>query len=261
MGIGLSVNRIHIKGMHTRLLGIFIGCFLAVSAPGEVRVFIQATNGIALLGYECTAGELVRAFALDLSVDRGTFVEVSGFFRGISAAGATGYGIFPASLRAHLSSNSTNMDWSAADYTPIGAFSDAPLDTFPGLNSSGVTLEFGGVWDPTVLAAIPSPAGTLCSLRLSQPANVSLTANKTRGGIVSAFPGVVVQPTFAGAPVGPLITKTTVQNGRVTVLFSGGELQTAPAAIGPWKDSGDYSGVHSEPIGTNHMRFYRVKGS
>jgi hypothetical protein len=31
----------------------------------------------------------------------------------------------------------------------------------PGLNSSGVTLEFGGLWDPTVPAAVPPATGAV----------------------------------------------------------------------------------------------------
>ena len=184
---------------HLRLL---LGVLLSISAKAEVRVFVQDTNGIALIKYECTAGELVRAFALDVSVERGTITKISGFFRGVGNVRATGYGIFPASLRDHLQMNSTNIDWRAADYTPLANPSDCPKDTLPGLGSNGVTLEFGGLWDPTMFSAIPKGAGTLCSLRLSQPANVSVKANKRRGGVLSAISGVTIHTTFAGSPVG-----------------------------------------------------------
>jgi len=241
-------------------VGLLIGLLLVPSGRAEVRVFIQGTNGVALVKYECTAGEVVRAFALDVSVDRGAIVGISGFFRGASTARATGYGIFPASFRDHIVVGSaTNIDWSGSNYTPLANPADSPGDTLPGLNSTGVTLEFGGLWDPTISAAIPGPMGTLCALTLSQPANVSVAGNVNRGGVVSAFPGTTVQPVFIGGPVGPSITSAALQNGMMTVLFNGGELQTATALDGPWVDTGDLSGSHIELVGTNQMRFYRVR--
>jgi len=235
-----------------------LSCAAPVSA--EVRVHVQDTNGLAWLVYECTAGEVVRAFALDVSVDQGQIVGISGFLRGLSRPGATGYGVFPAAYRDHLSTGSpTNIDWSVSDYTPLAVVADAPGDTLPGLHSAGVTLELGGLWDPTVPDAIPGPTGTLCALELSQPASVSVAANATRGGVVSAFPGLVIKPVFVGAFVGPSITGVTMQEGIITVQFQGGELQSAPTVEGPWTDTGDIGGSHAEPAATSQMKFFRVR--
>ena len=241
-------------------MGLLVGMLLCASARAEVLVSIRDTNGVAWLQYKCTAGELVRAFALDISVDRGQIVGISDFFRGESKAGATGYGIFPASFRDHLVVGSgTNIDWSESDYTPLAVVGDSPTDTLPGLNSAGVTLEFGGLWDPTVAAAMPGPSGTLCALQLSQPANVSVAANVSRGGVVSAFSETAIQPVFVGAPVGPAIISATLEYGLMVVVFKGGELQTATSIDGPWLDTGDLSGIHLDPVGTNQMKFYRVR--
>jgi len=65
-----------------------------------------------------------------------------------------------------------------------------------GLNSTGVTLELGGLWDASTPAAVPPSAGTLCTLRISEAAQVSVTANASRGGVVSASPGVSISPIF-----------------------------------------------------------------
>src|SRR5690242_7617903 len=116
------------------------------------------------------------------------------FFRGPGSAQATGYGIFPASFRDHLAGTGSDIDWSSSDYAPLADVTDSPGDTLPGLNSSGVTLELGGLWDPTVAGASPGPSGTLCALQLSQPARVSVSANLTRGGVISAFPGTLITP-------------------------------------------------------------------
>ena len=245
-------------------LGKFLGivfCLLVVHvARSEVRVSVQDTNGVAWLTYQCTAGEVVRAFALDVSVDRGQILGVSGYFRGESKPGATGYGIFPASFRDHIVVTSpTNIDWSASDYTPLAVTSDSPSDTLPGLNSSGVTLELGGLWDPNNGTTVPASSGTLCALQLSEPANVSVAANVSRGGVVGVFAESTIQPVFIGSYVGPAITSATVQDGIMTVIFKGGELQTAPSIEGPWSDTGDSSGRYLDLVVTGQMKFYRVR--
>ena len=239
--------------------GLLSLLLFVVPAEAEVRVSVQDTNGVAAINYECTAGEIVRAFALDIAVDRGQITNLANYFRGQSLPGNTGYGIFPASFRDHLAAQGTNINWNSNDYSPLANPQDSPGDTLPGLNSGGVTLEFGGLWDPTDPAAVPSPAGTLCALQLSQPANVSISANPTRGGVVSAFSETAIQPVFIGGPVGPVITDATLQSGLMTVAFHGGELQTAAALAGPWSDTGDFSGLHVESVSTNQTRFYRVR--
>ena len=231
-------------------------------AKAEVRVFIQDTNGMALLCYECTGGELIRAFALDVTVDRGKIVGVSDFLRGPSTVGATGYGIFPASYRDHLLGGSTtniNIDWQSPDYTPLADPADAPADTQPGLGSAGVTLEFGAVWEPATPGAMPGPTGKLCELQLSQAAIVSVSPNNLRGGVVSAVTGSPVQSAFVGAAIGPGIISATLQSGSVTVLFQGGELQGAPSLGGPWTGTGNSSGSYSEPFEPGQSRFFRVR--
>ncbi len=241
-------------------LATLFGLVLVYSAPAEVRVFLQDSNGVAWLQYECTAGEVVRAFALDVSVDRGQITGIAGYFRGESKPGSRGYGIFPASLRDHLlAGGTTNLDWNATSYSPLAAVSDAPETTLPGLNSTGVTLEFGGMWDPTVSGAVPASAGTLCALSLSQPATVSVAANASRGGIVSAFSETPIEPIFTGIEVRPFLIGTDVHDGYITVRFGGGELETAARIEGPWVGTSDFSGNYTEATGTNQMRFYRVR--
>lgn len=241
------------------VLGLITGLAGALSARAEVHIFIQDSNGVAQVQYECTAGEMVRAFALNVSVDQGQIVGVSGFFRGVSTAAATGYGIFPASYRDHLRSGGTNINWSFSDYTPLAVVADAPEDTLPGLNSGGVTLELGGLWDPNQPESIPASAGILCELQLSQPAKVSVSPNASRGGVVGAYPSTFLQPTFTGALVGPAVTSVSFQNGLTTILFQDGELQSAPSVEGPWTDTGDTSGTHVEYSDTTGTKFFRVR--
>ena len=250
-------TRLHCYAISSVLF--LIALVSACPARADVRVFIQNSNGVAWVQYACTAGEVVRSFALDVSVDRGQILGVSAFFRGESKPGSTGYGIFPASFRDHINVGAgTNIDWNTSGYSPLADPVDSPNDTLAGLNSSGVTLELGALWDPTVPEAAPGSSGILCALTLSQPAQVSVAPNVTRGGVVSAFPGVVINTVFTGAIIGPAITGASIQNGMMNVLFSGGELQSAPSVNGPWTDTGDVSGNRLETLGTNQTRFYRV---
>lgn len=241
-------------------MGLLYMCLLAAAAQAEVRVFVQDTNGLAWIKYECTAGEVVRAFALNVSVDRGQIQAISDFFRGPSAVEAQGYGIFPAAFRDHITVGAgTNLNWSVSGYTPLAVVADSPADTLPGLGSTGVTLEFGALWDPAVPAAVPGRAGTLCALQLSQAANVSVAANQSRGGIVSAAAAFII-PVFAGAWVDPeaAITNATVADGVMTILFKGGELESAPTVNGPWTGTGNASGRYTEPIVGAGAEFFRV---
>jgi len=234
-------------------------CLLAASACATVHVYVLDTNGMASINYECTAGEVVRAFALDVTVDQGQILGISDYFRGPSTAAAKGYGIFPSSFRDNVTvSSGTNANWNTNGYSPLAVVADNPEGTLPGLNSSGVTLEFGALWDPAVPAAIPPSRGTLCSLQISQTANVTVGANLSRGGIISAPPDIPITPQFDGWLVGPAITSATLVNGVLTILFQGGELESAPAVAGPWTGTGNRTGNYAEALGTSPSRFYRV---
>lgn len=241
---------------HTALLYV---CLLVAPARAEVRVSVQDTNGVAWIKYECTAGEVVRAFALDVTVDRGQIVGISDFFRGESRAGTQGYGIFPAAFRDHITIGSgTNVNWDASDYTPLAVAADSPNDTLPGLNSKGVTLEFGGLWDPAVPGAVPGATGTLCAVQISEPATVSVAANVGRGGVSLDASETSITPVFSGAVVGPAITGATLESGVITIQFKGGELVTAARLDGPWTGTGNTNGIYSEPAGEGQTKFFRV---
>jgi len=238
-----------------------VGLVVATPALAEVRVFVEADNGEALIKYECTEGEVVRAFPLDVTVDQGRIIGISDFFRGESTAVGQGYGIFPAAFRDHLSIGpGTNINWLASGYTPLAVASDDPGDTLPGLGSGGVTLEFGAVWDPALPAAAPGPMGTLCTLQISEGATVSVAGNQSRGGVLSVDPDLALATVFSAAFVQPPeILSVSATNGTVAVSFLGGELETAPGAEGPWTATGDVSGEHNDLLGGAPRKFYRVR--
>ncbi len=228
-------------------------------ARATVQVFVQQTNGLATINYQCTAGEVVRSFALDVTVNSGQILGVTNYFRGLSTASARGYGVFPASFRDSVTvSSGTNADWSSPAYSPLAVAADNPGGTLPGLNSSGVTLELGAIWDPTVAAAAPPPSGMLCALVLSQTANVTVAPNAARGGLVPSPPDLIITPQFSGALVGPAILSATVNGGQITVLFQSGELESALDSAGPWTGTGNTSGTFTESINGAPAKFYRV---
>lgn len=232
-----------------------------LTAQATVRVFVQDVNGVAWIKYQCTAGEVVRAFALNVTVDSGQIFRISDLFVGPSQARAQGYGIFPASFRDHaVVTSGTNVTYDLTQYSPLAVVSDNPSDTLPGLNSNGVTLEFAALWDPNSPGAAPGSTGTLCALHLTRAANVSVGRNNSRGGVVLSPPDIISQVQFSGAFVDAdaVITTETVSNGVLTLTFKGGELETAPAVIGPWTTTGNTSGVYSEPVATTGAKFYRV---
>ena len=240
-------------------LSLLLLLALVFPARGTVRVFVQETNGLATVNYQCTAGEVIRAFALDVTVDRGVILGLTNYFRGPSTVTNRGFGIFPASFRDNVTVTSgTNADWTAAAYSPAAVVADYPAGTLPGLNSSGITLEFGALWDPAISGAAPPSSGTLCALQISQPANVTVAPNSVRGGVVAAPVDFVVVPEFAGALVGPAIISATVLNGTMTVLFQDGELESSPTVNGPWTGTGNYAGTYSEPVNTSPAKFFRV---
>lgn len=237
-------------------------CLLATCACASVQVFVEDINGQAWIKYRCTGSEVVRAFALDVTVSQGMIQGVTDFFRGESTAGARGYGIFPASFRDRITITSgTNVDWNVSGYTPLAVVADRPTGTQPGLNSPGVTLEFGALWDSSVPTAAPDASGTLCALQISEPALVSITANQARGGVVSASADNVIVPVFSSASVDPtaVITGIGLTNGAVTITFRGGELEAAGGLGAAWTGTGNRSGTYSELVGAANAKFFRVR--
>lgn len=237
-------------------------CLLSASAMADVQVFVEDRNGSAAVRYHCTAGEVVRSFALDVRVSQGAIVGITNFFRGESRPEARGYGIFPAAFRDHIAVGSgTNVNWETSGYTPLAVVTDRPEDTLPGLGSSGVTLEFGALWNPADAASIPSPTGTLCVLYLSEPAELTVAANGSRGGVLSATAGMTLNPVFTVASVdpSPVITNLSLADGVITISFRGGELESAPAVTGPWIGAGNTSGVYTNAVLEAPARFFRVR--
>jgi len=164
----------------------------ATPALATVRIIVEPSGKTATIKY-ATDGEKVRAFALDITVDKGAILGISDFIRGESTQAIPGYGIFPANFARHISVDPDTGEvaqWDVNDYTPVAD----PCDpgALGGLGTDGITVEMGALYYPTDDASPNAPLnqGTLFKLTLSEEANLTVKLNETRGGIVLTNPDV-----------------------------------------------------------------------
>lgn len=165
---------------------------LLMASPAAATVVIECQdvgNWTAELGYDASyEASLVRAFALDITVDAGATIEsVSDFKVGESTAADRGYGIFPGSFaRCLIVDPDTGEveDWDLPCYTPV-AEPTAP-GALGGLGTNGITIEMGSLY----LGAENAPLSKDSLLRFridphgAQSVNVSIALNELRGGVV-----------------------------------------------------------------------------
>jgi hypothetical protein len=134
------------------------------------------------------APELVRAFALDVTVDSGTidaYKDPNGH-----------YNIYPGSIVIDVSGNVTDYG------SPIADAAEYPNGTCGGLGTQCVTIEMGSLYaqgDPA-----PPASGDLITLTVNTAgeANVTITENVIRGGVVMEDPAVPANPSFGTCTVG-----------------------------------------------------------
>jgi hypothetical protein len=164
----------------------------ATPALAAVKVIIESDGATAAVKY-ATDGEKVRAFALDLTVDKGVITGISDFIRGESTKAQPGYGIFPANFSRYIMVNPDSgevANWDVNDYTPVAD----PCDpgALGGLGTNGITIEMGALYYPTDDASPNAPpnSGTLFQLALSEKANLTVALNEVRGGVVLTNPEV-----------------------------------------------------------------------
>ena len=177
---------------------------LAGSAWGQVAITVVSNDDCtADIMYDAGAGPLVRAFALDITVDVGTIDAISGYIKGESTAADPGFGIFPANFARHIvvdAGTGDVADWDIADYTPVADAADP--GALGGLGTAGITIEAGALYSPTddASAEAPPAAGKLCTITLSEPATVTLAENAIRGGVVLTD-ATAAAVTLTGGPV------------------------------------------------------------
>jgi hypothetical protein len=127
---------------------------------------------------------LVRAFALDITVNNGATIEsIFDYKVGLSTAANPGYGIFPGSILIDEETGAV-IDWG----TPIGS-GDYPY-TLPGLGTYGITVEMGSFY--VGLDNAPLVSDTLFKITIdwnnASAVDVDIALNTIRGGIVMEDP-------------------------------------------------------------------------
>jgi hypothetical protein len=175
-----------------RIVFVLAVLSVAACASAAVKIIVDGQNGQATIKYQ-TDGEKVRAFALDVKLNSGTFTGISGFVKGESTAAKPGYGIFPARFSQFITVDAATGEvssWDVNDYTPLAD----PCDpgSLGGLGTGGVTIELGALYYPPADSSpnAPGDSGVLCTLAISQSAQVTVTENAVRGGIVLTNPAV-----------------------------------------------------------------------
>jgi hypothetical protein len=180
---------------------VLAALLFTTAASAKVRIIVEQSGTTATIKY-ATDGEKVRAFALDITVDKGVIKEISDFLQGESTKEKRGYGIFPANFARFISVNPDTgevANWSIKEYTPVANASDP--GALGGLGTPGITIEMGALYYPTDDSSPNAPLnqGTLFKLTLSEPAKLTVKLNEIRGGIVLTNPDVPAVVDLSGA--------------------------------------------------------------
>jgi hypothetical protein len=162
-----------------KLIIALLVVFLTAPAWADVAITLSNDNGVVTIGYDSTGeAELVRAFALDITVTDGTITDVTDFVVGDDNGG---YGIFPGNFSRYITVDGQTgevADWGAAGYTPVADVND------PGaagaLGSSAITIEMGSLYDTQA----PAKTGVLCKVVVDGGSEICVTPNVIRGGVV-----------------------------------------------------------------------------
>jgi hypothetical protein len=163
---------------------------LAAPAWATVTITVTpiSTTKVAINYIVTPESQLVRAFALDVTVTEGTIVDINDYAVGDDNGG---YGIFPGnfSLWITVLPNGTVNNWDDPNYTPV-APSDDP-GALGGIGTSGATLEMGSLYDTNE----PAKSGMLCTVTVSVGTKtLCVNGNAIRGNIVMEDASEVLLP-------------------------------------------------------------------
>ena len=160
---------------------IFVLAVGLLAAPVWATVTITATDlggGVVAIDYSSDEAVLVRAFALDITVDNGTIDAIADFAVGDDN---NGYGIFPANFGRYITVDPATgevSDWSVAGYSPVADGNDP--GALGGLGTNGITIEMGSLYGTKA----PANQGRLCTVTCSETCLLTVTTNATRGNVV-----------------------------------------------------------------------------
>jgi hypothetical protein len=181
--------------MRTMILALAVVLLAAPVWAGVTITFNWTSNTECEIGYE-TDGEIVRAFALDVTATDGNVVDVNEFVVGDDN---NGYGIFPKNFSRYITVNTQTGevdDWDMAGYSPVAEAGD--IGALGGLDTDGVTLEMGALYDTNQ----PGTTGKLCKVVVTDgTSEICVTGNAIRGNVVLEDTTEVEMPeTCSAAP-------------------------------------------------------------
>jgi hypothetical protein len=181
---------------------LLVVAMLLIASPVWAAVSVTATDegsGVVAVRYNCSAGEKVRSFALDLSVDGPMTIDnIRDFNVGESKKPGGGYGIFPGSFAAYI--DAANPNWVNPNYKPVATPTEP--NGRAGLGTNAITVEMGSLY---VDANAPGSSGLLFRLDVTShgaaDANLLIVLNNTRVGVVLEDTNIVTSPILTGTKV------------------------------------------------------------
>jgi hypothetical protein len=181
---------------------LLVVAMLIIVSPVLATVSVTATDiggGVVEVRYNCSAGEKVRSFALDISVNNGMTIDsIYDFNVGENNATKKGYGIFPGSFADYI--NPASPNWADVNYKPVAPVADPNART--GLGTGAITVEMGSLYVDT---NAPPSSGQLFKLGINphsgSSCNLSIVLNNTRVGVVLEDTSVVASPVLTGTTV------------------------------------------------------------
>ena len=171
---------------------MFVLALLVLAVPvwaaTTVEITCQTTPGDpdAEIGYIKTGDGRVRAFALNIVVTPPEGQAGTPLILDVNCVSADYY-IYPGSIQIDENGNVTDDGSCVCD---AGQYAD----TLPGLDSNGVTIEMGSLYDDVLPLddpdhnEPPSDSGTLLILTVDSDCCITVTENILRGGIVLEDP-------------------------------------------------------------------------
>lgn len=164
---------------------ILVLAVLLMTAPAMAGIVVSAADvggGEVTISYDANGANMIRAFALNITVDGGQTIDAIG---GLNAQ----YDIYPGSI-VIVGNDVCDVG------TPVCDAAAYPgTGTEAGLGASGVTIEMGS------LEVSGNATGALCTLTLSGNCDVTITENSARGGAVMEDTGIAADATLKGCTV------------------------------------------------------------
>jgi len=172
-----------------KILFVLVALMFAAPAWAVVDISMaQVEDGNeVIISITSDEANLVRAYGLDIKLTQNTAVVDSDPDPNILEVTALnpGYWVFPGTIQIDAGGNITNPG------SPVAEYGDLTSDTLAGLDSNGVTVELASLYAPVGPSSPNAPVqnGVLLSVKVSDSACITITANVSRAGAT----GVVME--------------------------------------------------------------------